>query len=312
MIDIYRTIDNNLVKTQAIEDGCWINLVNPDDSEVALVCEALDIDHDMLKSALDEEERARIETELGKTLIIVDTPVIEKESKLNVYSTIPVGIILLKQCIVTVCLRNDTLLTDFVANKVKFFLTNFKTRFILQILNRNSIRYLQYLRHIDKITYRIEQDLHRSMKNKELFQMLKLEKSLVYFSTALKSNQIVLEKLLKFEHLKSYPDDTELLEDTIIENKQAIEMASIYGSILNGTMQAFASIISNNLNMMMKFLSSITIIMAIPTIISSFFGMNVTLPLNAQHAPNSFVFIVILSMLLCSIVAFILFKKRIF
>jgi magnesium transporter len=150
------------------------------------------------------------------------------------------------------------------------------------------------------------------MKNKELFQMLKLEKSLVYFSTALKSNEMVLEKLLKYEHLKTYPEDTELLEDTIIENKQAIEMSTIYSSILNGTMQAFASIISNNLNMMMKFLTSVTIVMAIPTMVSSFFGMNVPLPFNATKADFSFIIICFLSIFLCFSAAYILLKKKMF
>jgi magnesium transporter len=156
MIDIYKTTDGKLSKTKSIENGVWINLVNPDESELSMVADALDIELDMLKAALDEEERARIETESGKTLIIVDTPVIEKESKMNVYSTIPLAIILLKQCIITVCLRNDTLLNDFINSKVKSFYTNYKTRFILQILNKNAVKYLQYLRHIDKITYRIE------------------------------------------------------------------------------------------------------------------------------------------------------------
>lgn len=309
MMEIYKTIDNKLTKIESFEEGTWINLVNPDESEIAFVAEALDIELDMLKAALDEEERARIETDDGKTLIIVDTPVIEKESKMNVYSTLPLGIILLKQNIVTICLRSDTLLLDFITGKIKLFYTHYKTRFILQILNRNAARYLQYLRHIDKITYRIEQDLHKSMKNKELFQMLKLEKSLVYFSTALKANEVVLEKLLKYEHVKSYIEDTELLEDTIIENKQAIEMANIYSSILNGTMHSFASIISNNLNMMMKFLTSVTIIMAIPTMVSSFFGMNVDLPIKKEFG---FGIVFLISLIFCSTAIILLNKKKMF
>jgi magnesium transporter len=168
---------------------------------------------------------------------------------------------------------------------------------------------LQYLRHIDKISARIEQELHQSMKNKELIQMLRLQKSLVYFSTALKSNEVVLEKLLKHEYIKKYPEDTELLEDAIIENRQAIEMANIYSSILTGTMDAFASVISNNLNIVMKFLTSVTIVMAIPTIVSSFFGMNVKLPLTG---PFSFWIICLISLVLCVITGFVLYKRKLF
>ena len=147
------------------------------------------------------------------------------------------------------------------------------------------------------------------MKNKELIQMLRLQKSLVYFSTALKSNEVVLEKLMKHEYIKTYPEDTDLLEDAIIENKQAIEMANIYSSILTGTMDAFASVISNNLNIVMKFLTSVTIVMAIPTMISSFFGMNVSLPLAGQF---SFWIIVVISLALCIITGFVLYKRKLF
>ena len=147
------------------------------------------------------------------------------------------------------------------------------------------------------------------MKNKELIQMLKLEKSLVYFSTGLKSNEVVLEKLMKYEHIKNYPEDTELLEDVIIENKQAIEMANIYSSILSGTMDAFASIISNNLNIVMKFLTSVTIVMAIPTMISSFFGMNVAIPLSS---PFAFWIVVVIAVAMCGVAGFALYKKKMF
>jgi magnesium transporter len=165
------------------------------------------------------------------------------------------------------------------------------------------------LKHIDRTSSRIEQDLHKSQRNKELLQMMKLQKSLVYFSTSLKSNEVVLEKLMKHEHIKMYPEDTELLEDAIIENRQAIEMANIYSSILTGTMDAFASIISNNLNIVMKFLASVTIVMAIPTMISGFFGMNVPLPLSG---PYSFWIIVFLSLAICVITGFTFIRKKMF
>ncbi len=309
MLEIFKTINNELVLSDVFEDGVWVNLINPTEDEINKVNSALGVEMDFLKAALDEEERARIESDNGQTLIIVDIPIIESEGKMNVYTTIPLGIILIKHVIITVCLKQETLLNDFKNNKVKSFLTQFKTRFVLQILYKNSTRYLQYLKHIDKTSGRIEQDLHKSMKNKELIQMLKLEKSLVYFSTGLKANEVVLEKLMKYEHIKNYPEDTELLEDVIIENKQAIEMANIYSSILSGTMDAFASIISNNLNIVMKFLTSVTIVMAIPTMISSFFGMNVAIPLSS---PFAFWIVVVIAAAMCGVAGFALYKKKMF
>lgn len=309
MIQIYKTVNNEIVRTDNYAEGVWVNLVNPNENEIISVSKELNVEIDYLKAALDEEERARIESDNGQTLIIVDIPIVDREGKMNIYTTIPLGIIILKHSIITVCLKEDTLLGDFINNKVKTFFTHYKARFVLQILFRNATKYLQYLKHIDKTSSRIEQDLHKSMKNKELIQMLKLEKSLVYFSTALKSNEIVLEKLMKHEHIKNYPEDTELLEDVIIENKQAIEMANIYSNILSGTMDAFASVISNNLNIVMKFLTSITIVMAIPTMVSGFFGMNVDMPLTA---PNSFWLILMGSAFLCAVIGFVLYRKKMF
>ncbi|HHV95891.1 MAG TPA: magnesium transporter CorA family protein [Clostridiaceae bacterium] len=309
MLSVFKTVDNELVRAELNEEGIWVNLVNPTEEEINKVSNALNVDIDFLKAALDEEERARIDSENGQTLIIVDIPIIEKEEDMNLYTTIPLSIIVLKHAIITVCLRHDTLLNDFINNKVKTFLTQYKTRFVLQILYKNAARYLQHLRNIDKTSGEIEKALHKSMKNKELIQLLKLQKSLVYFSTALKSNEIVLEKLMKFEHIKSYPEDADLLQDVIIENKQAIEMASIYTNILSGTMDAFASVISNNLNIVMKFLTSVTIVMAIPTMISSFFGMNVELPIG-----GAFGFWIIFGIALATslITGFILYKKKMF
>ncbi len=310
MIEIFKTVNNEIVHADSFEEGVWVNLVNPNEEEIKKVNNALNVEMDFLRAALDEEERARIENDNGQTLIIVDTPVTEKEGdRMTLYTTIPLAIILMKHIIITVCLKEDTLLSDFSSNKVKTFFTQYKTRFVLQVLHRNATKYLQYLKHIDKTSNRIEQDLHKSMKNKELIQMLKLEKSLVYFSTSLKSNEVVLEKLMKYEHIKNYPEDTDLLEDAIIENKQAIEMANIYSSILTGTMDAFASIISNNLNIVMKFLTSVTIVMAIPTMISSFFGMNVSLPLAG---PYSFWVIVALAVVMSAVTGFTLIRKKMF
>ncbi|WP_124067784.1 magnesium transporter CorA family protein [Clostridium sp. E02] len=309
MLEIYKTVDNRILRTDEFEEGSWVNLVNPNGLELDRVSSSLNVEMEFLKAALDEEERSRIENMNAQTLIIVDIPIVEIATGTELYITIPLAIILLEHLIITVCLKDNILINDFKNNRIKTFFTQFKTRFVLQILLKNANGYLHYLRNIDKTSSELEQHLYRSMKNNELIKMLQLEKSLVYFSTSLKSNQIVLEKLMKYEYLKNYPEDEELLEDVIIENKQAIEMAYIYSSVLSGTMGTVASLISNNLNIVMKVLTSITIVMAIPTMISSFFGMNVVLPLTLQC---SFWIIVGFSVIISSIVGFILYKKQLF
>ena len=312
MLAVYKTISDVLVNLDHFEAGAWINLVNPDEAELLRISGELGVDTGYLKSALDEEERARIEHDNEQFLITVDIPVIDRENGSDMYSTIPLGIILLKESIITVCLRENTVIKEFTESKVKTFHTDYKTRFVLQILYRNAVQYLQYLKYIDKASSRIESDLHKSMKNKELIQLLRLEKSLVYFSTPLKANEIVLENLLKHEKIKMYPDDTDLLEDVIIENKQAIEMATIYSSILTGIMGAFASVISNNVSIVMKFLASITIVMAIPTMVASFFGMNVLIPFRLSDNPFAFVIVLGTAVILSGFSAFLLARRKMF
>ncbi len=312
MLAIYKSVENGLFDQKEIEEGCWINLVNPTEEEIEFVCGRLSIDYDFVRAALDEEERPRIEAsnEEEHSLIIVDVPYMELNRDSRIYETIPLAIIATKLCVVTVCLKESLVMEGFFKNNIKTFFTFKKSRFILQILYRNASLFLQYLRQIDKQSNVIETELHKSMKNKELIQLLDLEKSLVYFSTSLRSNQLVLEKLLRYDFIKKYPDDMELLEDTIIENRQAIEMAKIYSDILSGTMDAFASVISNNLNIVMKVLASITIVMAIPTIISSFFGMNVPVPLH--DSPFAFGCIMVLSLSICFVAAYVMSKRDLF
>ncbi|MFQ8690806.1 MAG: magnesium transporter CorA family protein, partial [Blautia sp.] len=229
------------------------------------------------------------------------------------YGTIPLGIIVGKNMIITVCLEDTPVLTRFMEGRVRSFYTYMKTRFILQILHRNASMYLRYLRIIEKKSEQVEEKLHKSTRNRELMELLELEKSLVYFSTSLRSNEVVLEKLLKVETIKQYPDDTDLLEDVIIENKQAIEMANIYSGILNGMMGTFASVISNNLNIVMRVLSVITIVMSIPTTVFSAYGMNVRasgMPFADSHW--GFLIIILVSLIISLVAAVILSKKKFF
>lgn len=273
---------------QTIVPGAWVHLCAPTEEELAQVAVQLGVDSSLLRAALDEEERSRLDSEDGHMLILVDTPVVDTSANGRgyTYSTLPFGIILTESNLITVCLKETALARAFSDSPVKNFSTKKKNRMTLQLLYRNATLFLFYLREVDKASNRVENALHISMKNKELIEMLGLEKTLVYFSTSLKGNEMVLEKLLRMDFVKAYPDDTELLEDVIIENKQAIEMAGIYRDILSGTMDAFASVISNNLNIVMKLLASITIILTIPSIIFGLWGSNVTVPF--QNAPWGF------------------------
>jgi magnesium transporter len=312
MLEIYKSTETKaLEKVDAVSKGCWINMYAPTAEEISRVAKEADIDVDIIKDALDDEERPRIERDNGQVNIIVDFPyVVKDETGLELYETIPIGIILTDDLLITVSLKDTTILEDFRKNRVKEFFTFKKTRFALQILFVISSYYLRYLKQINKKTNEIEREIHQSLKNKELYAFLALEKSLVYFTTSLKSNKVVLDKILRFNYLKMYEEDKDLLEDVIIEKTQAIEMAETYRSILSGMMNAFASIISNNLNIVMKFLTSITIILSFPTMVSSFYGMNVNIPF--QHSPHAFYITLFLSGLLSSVTAFIFWKKKYF
>ena len=311
MIQIFMTEDGAIHQKDEIQSGAWIALTNPTATEILEISETCGIDPDHVRAPLDEEERSRIEIEDHYSLILVDIPVIEERNEKDWYVTIPLGIIVTQKMIFTICLEDTQVLPRFMEGRVRNFFTYMKTRFILQILYRNSSMYLRYLRIIDRKSDQIEEKLHISQKNSELIELLELEKSLVYFTTSLRSNEVVLEKLLRTERVKKYPEDEDLLEDVIIENKQAIEMANIYSGILSGMMDAFASVISNNLNIVMKFLATVTIVLSIPTMIASFFGMNFdNIPLG--HSPFGFFTIIVLTLIISGVVALLFRKKDLF
>ncbi len=277
MVNYYRSIDGKIREIQSAEEGCWISLINPTETEISDIEEDMGIDRDYIRAALDEEEPSRIESDDGVTLIVVDYPVAEQEGDYDntlQYYTTPMSIIITDKNVITVSAKENVVLDELSKGVVKGIRPNLRTRFVFTILLRIAARYLQYLKQIDKISNYVEGKMYLSMKNKGLIQLLGLEKSLVYFSTSLKSNEAVLEKLMRGRYLKLYEEDQDLLDDVIIEVKQAIEMTNIYSNILNGTMDTFASIISNNLNIIMKRMTTITIILTMPTIVFSFYGMN--------------------------------------
>lgn len=317
MLQIFKTLEDKSLKELSIDEfekGSWFNLIKPTADEIKDVANALNIEADFLRDSLDSEERSRIEIDDDKLLIITNVPMMEDENR---FDTLPLGIIMTPDNIVTVSLKENRIISFFNQDTTKLFNTADKTKFMFQILFRSTKFYLRYLEHINRHTDRIEVDLRRTMKNKALFQLLEVQKSLVYFTTALKDNGHVLEKLSRFKKIQQfstfikYNEEIEdLMEDVIIENKQAIEMVEMHRNILESMMDAFASIISNNLNIVMKFLTSVTIILAIPTMVSSFWGMNVDVPLVGNQL--AFGLIILMSIILAAIIGMVLARKGLF
>ena len=317
MITVYKHIEEELVSDSTVSDatkGSWVNLVNPDPDELSLINILTEIPTDVLKTALDMEERSHVELEDNYIFIVINIPVIRGN---DMYDTVPLGIFLTPDFFITICLEEFEVLYPFISNQISTFYTYKKTRFLFQILYRTATMFLRYLQQINRRTDDIEVQLRHTTKNKDFFQLLELQKSMTYFTSALRTNGTVMERLLRlrghssYKHLlKMYEEDEDLLEDVIIENKQAIEMVEMYSNILMNMMNAFTSIISNNLNLVMKMLATLTIAMAVPTIVFSLWGTNVPLPF--QDDPEGF-YEVIGVALVFSIIAIIgMWKKDLF
>lgn len=279
MVEYFKTIQGRVTAQKNYEAGCWINLVRPSSEELNRVFAQTGADEDFVRAALDPEESSRVEIEEDQVLMIVDIPTIEKEKEnedgAQIFGTLPMGLVILPETVITVCLQDTVVLRSIAEGAVKDIHTAMKTRFVFQILLRVAGRFLKNLRLIERDFTKTERRLYASLKNEELIQLLGLSKSLVYFSASLKGNEVTMEKVLRGRVLKLYEDDRDILEDALIEVRQAIEMSNIYSSILAGTMDAYASVVSNNLNIIMKVLTVITIIMTIPNIIFGFYGMNI-------------------------------------
>jgi len=304
MLSIRKTINGKMTPLEEVQEGCWVNLTDPTEAELAMVAKALNVDMTFLRAALDEEETSRIDSEDGQTLVVIDIPSAE-ETEPVLYSTIPLGVLMTDRYIVTVCTRENSILKDFENGLIKSAVTQKKTSFIFLILLQVAKSYLFYLRKIDKLYNHMERQLYKSQRNKELIQLLDLEKSLVYFNTSLKANEVTLEKILRGRIVTLYEEDHDLLEDVLIEVRQAIEMAQIYSDIISGMMDAFASVISNNLNVVMKLLASVTILMTVPNIVFSFYGMNVDgLPFAGSFWPPLLISIAVI------LVAWVILKKK--
>lgn len=310
MIKIYNTNieTDKLEETNEIKKGVWINLLNPSDSEIKRVCSEINIEEDFIRYPLDYEEQVRIDVEDDAILFVIDVPIIEDIKNDTTYTTMPLGVIIIRDdYFITVSLKRNKVIDAFEKSRVKNFYTYKKTRFLLQILYLNSACYLDNLKKINKEQEATVFLLQQSMKNRDLIQLLNLQNSLIYITTSLKSNEIVMEKTLRGKVLKMYEEDEDILEDAIIENRQAIEMSKTYSDILTSTMDAYSSIISNNLNGVMKFLTSLTILISVPTLIASIWGMNVELPFEASE--HGFAILVGISVAV-AMIAFIWLKKK--
>ena len=308
MITVLKGERGGLEKINELASNIWVNVIDPSADEITRLRRELGIPHDFLIASLDIDEKARTDREENVRLILLRVPYFQGQSADVLFTTIPLGIILTDNLIVTVCKVESDVIQDFLTGQVAGWSTAKRNRFLLQILLKTATKYLRHLRQVDKEIDALEDKLQLSMKNKELLELLKYQKSLVYFTTALRSNELMMERLQKSQLFEMHPDDEDLLEDVLTENQQAIEMVGISNDILSQMMDAFASIISNNLNVVMKFLTSVTIILMLPTLVASFYGMNVGLPL--QNSPYAFLLILIFSLAISFVVVLVFLKKN--
>ena len=308
MINYYSSNSGVLYKNEAFKEGCWVCAIAPTEIEQNYLKNEFSIPEQFLRSSLDEEERSRIDVEDGCTLIIVDTPVCIAGENGNEYSTLPFGIVLTKKGVVTISLKNTALKDAVIGGSIKNLSTKKHRRFILNLLYQNATLFLQYLRQAEKEGTFAEKSLGKNAGNKELLRILHIEKGLVYFSTGLKGDEAVLEKLLRTKFISDYPEDAELLEDVIVENRQAIEMCAVYRDILTHTMDAHSNVISNNMNSVMKLLAAITIILTIPQIVFALWGANTPVPF--EHDAVGFWIVVGVAVVLTAFATvFAIFKK---
>ena len=306
MITIYKHSESGLTRLDEPTSGCWINVINPTSEELAQL-EKSGIPYDYMTYAVDIDERARTERENGELLIVLRVPYYQGKNADIPYVTLPLGIIFTPDHLVTISKKDNEILQEFSAGRIKSLSTSKRQRFVLRLLLYTANRYLSHLREITKVVDALEDQLQLSTRNKEVLELLKYQKSLTFFTTALKSNELMMERLQRSRLFQAFPEDEDLLEDVLTENQQAIEMTNITSNILSSMMDAFASIISNNLNGVMKLLAAITIVLSLPTMVASFFGMNVHLPLETH--PLAFLSLIGVSLLISLSVVYIFWRR---
>ncbi|MBQ1721331.1 MAG: magnesium transporter CorA family protein [Lachnospiraceae bacterium] len=310
MLNYYKTDDRIIREIEQYEPGCWIKLTSPTLEECTEISERFDMDIADVRAALDDEESSRMSLEDNYTLILMDIPTAEVRNNRHVYTTIPLGIIIRDDVLITVCSEETAVLRTFVDQRVRDFSTKKQMRFTYQIIYNSCMVYQSLLRSIDRKRTEIEERIDQDTEDVDLIDLHELESNLVYFATSLRANGVVLDRLTRYGRLRQYEEDQELLDDVIIENKQAIEMTQIYRDIINGTRELLSTVINNRLNNAMKYLAAITIVMSIPTIISGLWGMNVAgewMPLSAT--PFGFGIICLITLVIC-VIAWIILRKR--
>ncbi len=307
MITYWQMIPNGLLPLNSFEKSCIVHVTDPTPSEIGTLKTALKVPDDFLADILDVDERSRMEIEDDMLLMIYRIPY-QNMSNGFPFTTVPLGIVLAKDSLVIICHKNNEVLDDFFSRSGKGIIIETKIDLILHLFLRTTMFYHRYLKQINNQTGMIEQELEKSTRNKELHRLLKMEKCLVYFTTSLRSNEMMMLKLKTSKWIREYEFSQDLLDEATIENRQAIEMAKIYSDIQSGMMDAFASVISNNLNIVMKQLTIITIILMIPTLIASFYGMNV--PNRFEENRYAFWFILGGSALIATIGALLIRRKK--
>lgn len=311
MIKIYRTKNSKIGELHAFEPGSWIQLTDPSMDEMQMVSERFDIDLADVRAAMDADESSRVDLEDDYTLILVDIPVIEIRNDQRAYTAIPLGILLLDDYLITICAEETPVLEYFVKSTVREFSTKKQMRFVYQILYRTCMLYQIYLRTIDNKRTEIEERVQEDMKEEDLVTLHELESNLVYFATSLRANGAVIDRLSRYSRVRQFPEDKDLLDDVKVENAQAIEMTIIYRDIIHGTRELLSNIIDIRLNNVMRYLAAITIVMAIPNIVSGFYGMNVAgewVPLH--NTPFGFGIICVITLVICIISLKVLKKKK--
>ncbi len=308
MITIRKTIDGVLTFQEHLDTDCWVNLINPSEDELQRIAVLLGIPLDHLTDPLDADERARLEYEDDIMLMVLRVPVENTDEVRVPYITRPIGVIITPTAVVTVCRSPQDLVTDILNGRTRIVDTADRMRFAIHLMQRISLIYLRFLKDITRRSDLIEHRLQQSMRNEELIELLGIEKSLVYFTTSLKANDIIMDKVLRQRSVQLTEDQSDLLEDALTENRQAIDMSKIHSDILSGTMDAFASIISNNMNIVMKFLTGFTIILMIPNIISGIYGMNIDTPFHSS--PHAFAIVSAITLGGCLVAWYALVKKR--
>ena len=312
MIKIYKNdeVNTEIKEIENIEINSWINVINPTNTEIKELSEKLCIDENYLIKMLDEEEQSRIDINDDIQTIIIDIPTEVKKKDYSVNITNPLIIMQIRnEYIVTICTKKNNILDDFINGVVPEFFTEKKSRFTFQLMYKIALTYIKDLKQINEEINKAEDLMQKSTQNKDLLNLMHLRKTLVYYKTSLKGNQIVLDRITQKNIITLYDEDKTLLENTIIEYQQAIEMSEIYNGLLNSTIDAFGTIISNNLNIVMKILAAFTIIISIPTMVASFMGMNIPLGFFAK-SDFSFLIVILMSVILSLLVAYILKKKN--